>query len=211
MTMQTSCRTIARAGAALTLLAASLSAALADPSASAPAQGLRISHEIANYHQINSLGADLDTDDQLHPVTFVSPPYSFAGGRCDREVMAALLDGGAGALTGSRVATTDNEQWIGLVDGFAVGVVIVGTFGAAMDRVDHACVGGILSEVTDGREIGWSNSDGHEFQLTPLTSRRIGGGLCRDYQMTGTIAGRLERHYSTACKQPGGVWRRTAS
>jgi hypothetical protein len=59
-----------------------------------------------------------------------------------------------------------------------------------------------------GTALPWKNPDGSSGSVTPFPAFQTADGqVCREFQETVTIAGRLQQAYGTACRQPDGSWK----
>ena len=142
-------RRILGAIAALTLAvfaASSLpfAAAYADPPPWAPAHGWRAKHK----HK----GKD-------KYVAYRPAPFDIGLGRCNRDLLGAVLGGVAGGAIGASVTKGDNRT-AGIVGGTIIGAIIGGVIGGSMDRVDQNCVGQALEHAEDGRQVRWRAPNG---------------------------------------------------
>jgi surface antigen len=135
-------------------------------------------------------------------------PYGIDVGRCNKEVLGALLGGAAGGVIASEAVSGDGRI-IAITGGTVLGAVVGGSIGRSMDEVDQNCVGQTLEHAPDGEEIVWnSTEENSRYQVTPTASfQDRSGQYCREYQATAEIAGRNQRTYGTACRQPDGSWR----
>lgn len=183
------------AAATLLFFAASLmpiSAAYADPPPWAPAHGWRAK----NKHKHKD-----------HSVYYRPVPFDIDLGRCNRDLLGAVLGGVAGGVVGASVAHGDNRG-IAIVGGTIIGAIIGGVIGRSMDRVDQNCVGQALEHAEDGREVRWRGQNGYDYEIVPRRTYTGGNGeYCREYTTTAVINGRADRVYGTACRNADGSWR----
>jgi surface antigen len=190
-------RRILGAIAALTLAvfaASSLpfAAAYADPPPWAPAHGWRAKHK----HK----GKD-------KYVAYRPAPFDIGLGRCNRDLLGAVLGGVAGGAIGASVTKGDNRT-AGIVGGTIIGAIIGGVIGGSMDRVDQNCVGQALEHAEDGRQVRWRAPNGYDYEVEPRrTYTAPSGQYCREYTTTAIVGGRAERVYGTACRNEDGSWR----
>ena len=77
-----------------------------------------------------------------------------------------------------------------------------------MDQVDQNCVGQALERAETGQTVAWINPEtSTRYQVTPIrTYQDSRNRYCREYTTRGTIDGRVEQLYGTACRQPDGSW-----
>jgi len=130
-------------------------------------------------------------------------------GRCNRDIIGAVLGGAVGAAAGAQIGKGDGRT-LATIGGAVIGVLVGGTVGRAMDQVDQSCVGQVLERAPAGRTVVWNDPDrDRAYAVTPTrTYQTPGGDYCREYQMKVTIAGRVENAWGTACRQPDGSWRK---
>jgi surface antigen len=191
-----SCRGWLRAAAALTLavfVASSLplAAAYADPPPWAPAHGWRAKHK----HKKDKY------------VRYEPVPFDIGLGRCNRDLLGAVLGGVAGGAIGASV-TKGDDRVVGIVGGTIIGAIIGGVIGRSMDRVDQNCVGQALEHAEDGRQVRWRAPNGYDYEVEPRrTYTAPSGQYCREYTTTAVVGGRAERVYGTACRNADGSWR----
>lgn len=121
---------------------------------------------------------------------------------CNRDVVGAVLGGVAGGLIGAH-----NGGGGATVGGAIIGALLGGALGQAIDMSDQACYGQVLEYAPSNQPVYWE-SDGAQYQVTPLRTYRNGSGeYCREYQTYIYIDGREQQAYGTACRQPDGAWR----
>ena len=166
--------------------------AFADPPPWAPAHGWRAKHKQRGDNVRYSVPFDIDL------------------GRCNRELLGAVLGGVAGGVIGAQVAKGGDERTVAIVGGAIIGVLIGGAIGRRMDQVDHACVGQILEHGEDGRIIYWRQPETDViYRVAPQrTFTNDRGAYCRDYSMAAVNGGESEGFSGTACRTSDGSWRR---
>jgi surface antigen len=171
----------------------------ADPPPWAPAHGYRAKQKHKQKHRYKNR-AYYDDDRYL-------APFDLDRGLCNRQVLGGLLGAATGALIGSKVAKGDDRQ-AAIIGGTIIGMIVGGSIGRSMDRVDQNCVGQTLEHARDGEAIMWNNQQADtRYQVTPTkTYRETDGRYCREYQTTSVIGGRAQQTYGTACRQPDGSW-----
>ena len=183
--------------AAVTLAAFAISslpmtAAYADPPPWAPAHGWRAKHK--HKHKEKYV--------EYRPV-----PFDIGLGRCNRDLLGAVLGGVAGGAIGASVTHGDNRT-AGIVGGTIIGAIIGGVIGGHMDRVDQNCIGQALEHAEDGQQVRWRNPNGYDYEVEPRrTYTGANGQYCREYTTTAVVNGRAERVYGTACRDAAGSWR----
>jgi len=94
------------------------------------------------------------------------------------------------------------------ISGAIVGVLVGGTIGLKMDRIDQECIGQSLDRGDDGKTVWWENSAAKaRFGVTPTRSfTNSKGRYCREYRTTALVDGRIRQAFGTACQQPDGAW-----
>jgi Surface antigen len=132
----------------------------------------------------------------------VSPPGPRAtvgglGGAAAGGLLGAVLGGGAK----------------GIASGALLGGLLGGAIGDKMDQADRQYASQATYQAFEKEPSGfsstWRNPDsGNYGEVTPTrTYQAANGTYCREYQQTITVAGKTERSYGTACRQPGGGWK----
>ena len=188
------------------------SKAYADPPPWAPAHGFREKHQPGHNHQREE-DDENDDDDKGKRVRVVPAqpayvaPYGISQGTCNRQLLGRVLGGAAGAAIGSQIGGGDGKT-VAIIGGTILGAIVGGNVGQSMDRVDQGCVGQILEHAPDGRPIAWTDTNnGGRYQVTPDKPYQTNQGqYCRKYLTNAVIGGYDRQVYSTACRQPNGVW-----
>lgn len=169
-----------------------VAAAYADPPPWAPAHGWRAKHK--HKHK--------DKYVYYQPV-----PFDIGLGRCNRDLLGAVLGGVAGGAIGASVTKGDNRT-AGIIGGTIIGAIIGGVIGRSMDRVDQNCIGQALEHAEDGQQVRWQAPNGYDYEVVPRrTFTGSSGQYCREYTTTAVVGGRAERVYGTACRNEDGSWR----
>jgi surface antigen len=184
-------------GAALALPLTMAGSAYADPPPWAPAHGYRAKEKHKHKH---------DQDEVVYYV-----PYGIDHGHCDRglvssEVAGGVIGGAVGGVAGSQIGKGTGKT-AAMIGGTIIGVLVGASIGRSMDEVDHNCVGRILEYAPDRKRIDWASSRGEEYAVVPLRTFQHDGMYCREYQTAGTIGGKVQHVYGTACRQPDGAWK----
>jgi len=135
------------------------------------------------------------------------PPFDLGLGSCNRQVLGAVLGGGAGAAIGSQIGKGDG-QTIAVIGGTILGILVGGSIGQMMDEVDQNCVGQTLEHAPDGQAIVWKDPQSNaQYQVAPVqTVQAADGRYCREYTATATAGGQSQETYGLACRQPDGSW-----
>lgn len=206
-------RLIGAASAALLVLTAA-APAFAHPPQWAPAHGWR-AKQAGHYHQHHHY----HKQDRKRQTRHSAPHYTSRGGQldgasfgCNSDLIGAVIGGGAGAILGSNIGKGDGRT-AAIIAGAVIGVLAGQSIGSGLDAADRRCVSRTLEKVPDGRTVAWSGprragaSTPDHSTLTPTrTWQTTGGRYCREYRTTGTIGGRVEEAYGTACRNPDGSW-----
>lgn len=190
---------------AILMTLALIGSAWAEPPPWAPAHGWRAKH----HHE-----QDEDEDEREgRPVYVVpaqpvySPPYGISQSTCYRSAIGALVGAGAGAYAGNQVGK-GGGRIAATVGGGIIGALVGGAIGHWMDQTDQGCVGQVLEHAQTGQAVQWNNPDnGARYTVTPVkTYQAQDGRYCREYTADGTVGGRVQQVYGTACRQPDGSW-----
>lgn len=141
------------------------------------------------------------------PDLVYAPPIDFSRGRCQQEVLGALLGGAAGAAVGSQIGKGDGKT-VAIIGGTIVGLIVGGSIGRSMDQIDQNCVGQALEHAGDGETIYWNpRNEDTRYKVTPVKTYQVQDGrYCREYTATATVGGRSQETYGRACRQPDGAW-----
>jgi len=193
-------RTLLAYGLLAALIAAVAAPVAADPPPWAPAHGWRAKQ----HHKYKQKYKHRYDDDYGH----YSAPYGLELGRCNRDVLGAVLGGAAGATLGSTV-DKDDGRTAAVIGGTIIGVLVGGAIGRHLDNVDQNCIGQALEHVPEGETIVWRNPDkGGSYQVTPgETYQRSDGRYCREYMTEVLIDDQVQEAYGTACRQSDGSWK----
>ena len=162
--------------------------AFADPPPWAPAHGHRAKHNDKHHHH-------RDYDRGYRPDMFVSDGNFL---RCNRDVIGALIGGGAGTAIGSTIGKGSGRD-VAMIGGAILGLLGGYSVGQSLDQADVACTGYALQQIPDGQTAHWINPESQrQFDMTPT----------RTWQNTAAtvIGGNQKQSYGTACMQPDGSW-----
>lgn len=171
--------------------------AFADPPPWAPAHGHRAKHNDKHHHH-------RDYDRGYRPDMFVSDGNFL---RCNRDVIGALIGGGAGTAIGSTIGKGSGRD-VAMIGGAILGLLGGYSVGQSLDQADVACTGYALQQIPDGQTARWINPESQrQFDMTPTrTWQNTAGRYCREYTATTVIGGNQQQSYGTACMQPDGSW-----
>lgn len=171
--------------------------AFADPPPWAPAHGHRAKHNDKHHpHRDYDRGHQSDL--------FVSDGNFL---RCNRDVIGALIGGGAGTAIGSTIGKGSGRD-AAMIGGAILGLLGGYSVGQSLDQADVTCTGYALQQIPDGQTARWINPESQRrFDMTPTrTWQNSAGRYCREYTATTTIGGNQQQSYGTACMQPDGSW-----
>lgn len=197
-----------------TFVAAATTPVSADPPPWAPAYGYRAKYndkhpeKYKEKYRKKRKHADEDDDEDENGYTRAYvPPFDLGLGRCNRDVLGALIGGAGGAALGTTVGRGDGRT-AAIVGGAILGVLVGGGIGRSMDNVDQNCIGQALEHAPDGRPIVWQNPTGNaQYQVVPTRTVQVADGrYCREYTTTAVIAAKTQQVYGRACRQPDGSW-----
>jgi surface antigen len=126
--------------------------------------------------------------------------------------------GGAalGAAGGGLIAAAAGGGAAGIIGGVLLGGLLGGAVGDALDQRDRQLAAAAAQRSFESNRSGqastWKNPDtGHSGTITPTsTYQSPSGQYCREYQQTVNVAGKQEKAYGTACRQPDGSWKLTS-
>lgn len=124
-----------------------------------------------------------------------------------QEQTGMVIGGVLGGALGSQVGRGSGRT-VATVLGTIVGASVGGSVGRSMDDTDRMKVAHSLETVRTGVPSQWRNPDsGNQYSVVPTRTYETGGTPCREYTVNGTIGGKREKVYGTACRQPDGSWR----
>jgi len=174
----------------------------ADPPPWAPAYGYRAKHKDKHKGKYKHKREY----EESHALAYV-PPFDLGLGRCNRDVLGALIGGAGGAALGSTIGKGDG-QTAAIIGGAILGMMVGGSVGRSMDDVDQHCIGQALEHAPDGRTIVWNNpANDAQYEMTPTRTVQVADNrYCREYTTTATVAGNPQQAYGRACRQPDGSW-----
>ncbi len=133
-------------------------------------------------------------------LTACSPGNNTSGATAAGAATGALL--GAAAFGGE-------DAWLGIVGSALVGGIVGNQIGKYMDRQDQANMVTALNNTPQGQQASWTNpkSDIKYTVVPQKTYHNNDGQYCREYQTTVTVAGKEQKAYGQACRQPDGQWK----
>lgn len=172
----------------------------ADPPPWAPAYGYRAKHKGKSKGKHKKKYA-------YELAQAYKPPFDLNLGRCNRDLLGALIGGAGGAALGSTIGKGDG-QTAAIIGGAILGLLVGGSIGGAMDEIDQNCIGQALEHAPDGQTIAWQNPTSNtQYEIKPTRTVQVADGrYCREYTTTAVVAGKTQQVYGRACRQPDGSW-----
>ena len=123
------------------------------------------------------------------------------------EQQGMVIGGVLGGVLGSQVGGGRGKTAATIV-GTMAGAMIGGAVGRSMDDTDRLRTAHSLETVRTGVPSTWRNPDtGNQYTVVPTRTFDSGTGPCREYTVDAIVAGKREKIYGTACRQPDGSWR----
>jgi len=149
-------------------------------------------------------------------VAFIAAAFLFSActvsGQGQKQTGGTLIGAGLGALAGSQIGS-GRGQLAAVAIGTLAGAFLGSEVGKSLDIADKAAMERstqqALETAPSGQTVAWRNPDsGNSGTITPETAvQRAPGEFCREYQQTITVAGKSEKAFGTACRQPDGSWK----
>ena len=145
-------------------------------------------------------------------VAFLALSLTACAGRVSTEEAAV---GAVGALLGGYVGSQfagGRAQWILIGVGTLVGGMAGFNFGPQLDPSDKSMLSGATkgakAAADDGQLVGWVNPlTGSAGRITPMRSYSVDRGtVCRDYQASIAVAGKIGHLRGSACRKVDGSW-----
>lgn len=123
-----------------------------------------------------------------------------------QEQSGMVIGGVLGGVLGSQVGRGDGRT-AAIILGTVAGAAIGGSVGRSMADVDKMKTAQTLETVRTGVPTSWKNPDsGNQYVVVPTRTYDAAGGPCRDYTIDAVIAGKRDKLFGTACRQPDGSW-----
>lgn len=170
------------------LSVALMTPATAQPPPHAPAHGYRAKH-------VGHTGSEWELD------------FGVESGRCDRQAVATVVGGLAGAFIANRIADDSDNRKIATLIGAAAGALIGNRIGRELDEADQACFGHVLELGKAGQIVSWSNeSTGVRYQMAPGGNRTVNGAPCREFSLLATMGSETSTRNGVACQSGRGAW-----
>lgn len=117
-----------------------------------------------------------------------------------------VIGGLLGGVLGSQVGHGDGRTAAIILRSLA-GAAVGGSVGNSMAEVDKLRTAQTLETVRTGVPSSWRNPDsGNQYVVVPTRTFETASGPCRDYSIDAVIAGKKDKIFGTACRQPDGSW-----
>lgn len=114
---------------------------------------------------------------------------------------------GFGSLIGAGIGQAIGKDTEGTLIGAAVGTMVGYIIGNEMDKYDRLNLNNVYENVPSGKVATWNNPDNNNhYEVSPGGAYNIGNKVCREAEIVAIIDGKREKVYSTACRNPLGVW-----
>lgn len=124
-----------------------------------------------------------------------------------QEQQGMIIGGVLGGVLGSQVGRGEGRTAATIV-GTLIGAAVGGAVGRSMAENDRLKAAHSLETVRTGVPSTWRNPDtGNQYTFTPTRTYEAAQGPCREYVVDAIVAGKREKVYGTACRQPDGSWR----
>ncbi|MBM9536825.1 glycine zipper domain-containing protein [Desulfobulbus alkaliphilus] len=141
-----------------------------------------------------------------HLTAIIALCFLFTLSSCATKGQTGAVGGAAaGALVGQAIGHSTSATLIGAAVGTMLGYIV----GNEMDKYDRQQLNHVYDRGVSNQPTSWINPDtGHQYAVTPQpafqdpSTQRI----CRRAEIEALIDGRVERTYSTACRNPDGSW-----
>jgi surface antigen len=132
-------------------------------------------------------------------------------GTFTREDTGSIIGATAGAIVGATLGKGSGQVAASAV-GMMIGAMVGSSIGRDLDRADRLAQNRAerrAQKAPIGEKITWNNpKTGNKGAITPTREGYTQAGkYCREFQQTVTIAGKQEKAYGTACRQPDGSWK----
>lgn len=123
-----------------------------------------------------------------------------------QEQSGMVIGGLLGGVLGSQVGRGDGRT-TAIVLGTLAGAAIGGSIGHSMAETDKLKTAHALENVRTGVPTSWKNPDsGNEYVVVPTRTYEAPSGPCREYTIDAVVAGKKDKLFGTACRQPDGSW-----
>lgn len=133
------------------------------------------------------------------------------GGPVTKAQIGTVMGAVGGAAAGSQFGKgAGNVAMIGL--GTLAGAALGNSLGGSLDKIDQQYATRTTQQTLETAPIGqastWRNPDsGNSGTIVPTRTFEADGMNCREFTQTVIIAGKSQRAYGKACRQPDGSWK----
>jgi surface antigen len=130
----------------------------------------------------------------------------------NKQTAGTVLGGLGGAVAGAQFGQGSGQIAAG-VAGALIGALIGSEVGKSLDRADQAAMARTTQSALESNPTGqatpWRNPDsGNHGTITPMkTVPQSDGSVCREFNQSINVGGKVEQGYGTACRQPDGSWK----
>lgn len=123
-----------------------------------------------------------------------------------QEQTGMVIGGVLGGVLGSQIGHGDGRT-AAIILGSLAGAAVGGSVGQSMAEVDKRRTAHALETVRTGVPSSWRNPDsGNQYVVVPTRTFDSPSGPCREYSVDAVVAGRKDKVFGTACRQPDGSW-----
>lgn len=118
--------------------------------------------------------------------------------------VGAVSGAAAGALIGQMIGHNTEATLIGTAVGGLLGYII----GNEMDKYDRQQLNHVYERGMSGQTSAWVNPDsGNQYRVTPQPAYNPAPNqVCRQAEIEAVIDGKIEKTYTTACRDANGQW-----
>jgi surface antigen len=118
--------------------------------------------------------------------------------------VGAATGAAAGAVIGQAIGHNTEATLIGAAVGTLLGYIV----GNEMDKYDRRQLNHVYERGVSGRTSAWINPDtGNQYQVTPKPAYNPAPTrICREAEIEAVIDGKVEKTYTTACRDEYGRW-----
>ena len=129
-----------------------------------------------------------------------------------KETFGTLGGAALGGLLGSQVGSGSGRLATTAI-GALLGAYAGNSLGKSLDRADRQYASQAQQKAYQApmkQPVAWNNpKSGNSGSITPVREGKntSTGEYCREYETTISVAGKSEKAFGTACRQPDGTWR----
>ena len=116
----------------------------------------------------------------------------------------ALGGAAGGALIGQAIGHNTEATLIGAAVGTMLGYIV----GNEMDKYDRQQLNHVYERGVSNQTSSWVNPDtGAQYSVTPMPAYTTANNrICRKAEIDAVIDGKVEKTYTTACRDANGHW-----